>query len=399
MRHVCWLGGGSGAGKSTIARRLAAKHGLRLYSTDEAMADHGDHGGLRTVHSSCMNSRIDQLASVIAAHLREWEPSPAFVELAIFGSADARSIARILNAFCMQNLGSPVAGGLFHQSSIGSVTGVVLEDGRSLVVKAHQPSHSREFLAEVVRVQSYLAERRVFATKVVAGPLPVGRGHAVVEEFVDIGSKADAHRPEIRGALAAGLHAIVQACAPLVDGTSLGPGVLASAGNALWPTPHSKLFDFTATAKGAEWIDDIAARARERMNPIGKSVIGHGDWRAEHVRFLTNKPVVAFDWDSLCREREPALIGAAAHGFCANWAQGDKRQAPSLDEARAFVRDYERARGKMFSAEERRLCGACLAYASAYTARCGYAGGGDEHETPGTFQHLVWSERSDLFNV
>ena len=40
LRHVYWLGGGSGAGKSTIARRLAAKHGLRLYSTDEAMADH-----------------------------------------------------------------------------------------------------------------------------------------------------------------------------------------------------------------------------------------------------------------------------------------------------------------------------------------------------------------------
>ena len=40
LRHVYWLGGGSGAGKSTIARRLAARHGLRLYATDDAMADH-----------------------------------------------------------------------------------------------------------------------------------------------------------------------------------------------------------------------------------------------------------------------------------------------------------------------------------------------------------------------
>ncbi len=40
LRHVYWVGGGSGAGKSTIARRLAAKYGLRLYSTDDAMADH-----------------------------------------------------------------------------------------------------------------------------------------------------------------------------------------------------------------------------------------------------------------------------------------------------------------------------------------------------------------------
>ncbi|KOV97868.1 hypothetical protein ADK65_24195 [Streptomyces sp. NRRL B-1140] len=40
MRNVYWIGGGSGAGKSTIARRLADRHGWRLYATDDAMADH-----------------------------------------------------------------------------------------------------------------------------------------------------------------------------------------------------------------------------------------------------------------------------------------------------------------------------------------------------------------------
>jgi len=40
LRHVRWIGGGSGAGKSTVARRLAAEHGLRVYATDDAMADH-----------------------------------------------------------------------------------------------------------------------------------------------------------------------------------------------------------------------------------------------------------------------------------------------------------------------------------------------------------------------
>ena len=346
-----------------------------------------------------MNSGIDQLAAIVAAHLREWEPSPPFVELAIFERADAYPIVGMLNAFCIRNLGSPVAGGLFHQSSIGSVTGVVLEDGRSVVIKAHQPDRSREFLAEVVRIQSYLARQRVFATDVVAGPLPLGRGYAIVEVFTDIGSKADAHRPEIRGSLAAGMHNIIRTCDPLIEASLLRPGLLPSARDTLWPTPHSKLFDFVATARGAEWIDEIAQRARERMRPAGNYVIGHGDWRAEHVRFLADKVVLAFDWDSLCCEREPALVGSVAHGFCADWSQGDNRQAPSLDEARAFVRDYERARGKMFSAEERQLCGACFAYASAYTARCGHAGGRDERETPGTFQHLVWSERDNLFDA
>jgi hypothetical protein len=40
LRHVYWIGGGSGAGKSTIARRLAGRHGWRLYATDDAMRDH-----------------------------------------------------------------------------------------------------------------------------------------------------------------------------------------------------------------------------------------------------------------------------------------------------------------------------------------------------------------------
>ncbi len=40
LRHVYWIGGGSGAGKSTVARRLAARHGLRVYSTDDVMAEH-----------------------------------------------------------------------------------------------------------------------------------------------------------------------------------------------------------------------------------------------------------------------------------------------------------------------------------------------------------------------
>ena len=40
MRHVYWIGGGSGAGKSTVARRLATEHDLIPYPTDDAMRDH-----------------------------------------------------------------------------------------------------------------------------------------------------------------------------------------------------------------------------------------------------------------------------------------------------------------------------------------------------------------------
>jgi hypothetical protein len=40
LNHVRWIGGAPGAGKSTVATRLAIDHGLRLYSSDDAIADH-----------------------------------------------------------------------------------------------------------------------------------------------------------------------------------------------------------------------------------------------------------------------------------------------------------------------------------------------------------------------
>jgi 2-phosphoglycerate kinase len=40
LRDVYWIGGGSAAGKSTIARRLATEHGLRVYATDDVMPEH-----------------------------------------------------------------------------------------------------------------------------------------------------------------------------------------------------------------------------------------------------------------------------------------------------------------------------------------------------------------------
>ncbi|MBV8830700.1 MAG: hypothetical protein JO108_15850 [Acidobacteriaceae bacterium] len=40
LSRVYWLGGGSCAGKSTVARRLADRYGLYLYPTDDRMDEH-----------------------------------------------------------------------------------------------------------------------------------------------------------------------------------------------------------------------------------------------------------------------------------------------------------------------------------------------------------------------
>ncbi|WP_415404464.1 hypothetical protein [Tateyamaria sp. SN3-11] len=42
LSHVRWIGGGSGAAKSTVARRLAAAHDAVLYDSDAAMRAHAN---------------------------------------------------------------------------------------------------------------------------------------------------------------------------------------------------------------------------------------------------------------------------------------------------------------------------------------------------------------------
>lgn len=347
-----------------------------------------------------MEQGIAQLAEVIAAHLATWS-TPPHVELAIYGSGDARAIAAEIDAFCRRELGGTVARGLFHASSIGCVTAVELGDGRRLVVKAHHPARALGWLQEVVRVQMHLASRGLWATTVCSGPAPIGRGLAIVEALVEGGDARDGHEPAVRAALARSLAQMVTACRPLVATSTLTPQLVTAPG-ALWPTPHSKLFDFEATAAGAGWIDEVARAARARIQPVGDVVIGHGDWRVEHVRFAAgggDRIVAAFDWDSLCKQPESALVGFTAHAFCADWSREGYACAPTVDEARAFVDDYQAARGRAFSAGERHAVGGAFAYSCAYTARCGWALGLDERDEVGTFHHLVAENGPSLMEL
>jgi hypothetical protein len=66
QRHIRWIGGGSGAGKSTVSRQLAEKHGLRLYKCDEMQSSHtarsnpADHPLLHAFLAMTMDERWAQ---------------------------------------------------------------------------------------------------------------------------------------------------------------------------------------------------------------------------------------------------------------------------------------------------------------------------------------------------
>ena len=120
-------------------------------------------------------------------------------------------------------------------------------------------------------------------------------------------------------------------------------------------------------------------------------VLGHTDWRAENLRFDGEQVSSVYDWESLVRTSEPVLVGGVAHAFCSDWAHSPSgMQAPALDEARAFVSEFEDASGTVFDRADRRRMGAAYAYATAYTARCGHAIDPDGATEPGQgFRSLI----------
>jgi hypothetical protein len=306
------------------------------------------------------------ISETVAAFMEGW-PGP-WTEDDLFGTHEPEAVGAAFEAFCAAELGSPIADAFFYEASIGCVAGAMLEDGRRVVVKAHSLGDSPEYLEAAARVQATLVERGFPAPAVLLGPRPLGRTLASVEELVDEGDYRDAHEAPIRAALAVALARLVTLAADVAGvGLAREPEMLAPDG--LWPRPHHRMFDFDATRVGTEWIDELAARARERLGSAGEPVIGHLDWTVKQCRFVGDELRVVYDWDSLGLVPEPELVGNAAAHFTTTWRL-DVPLIPSPEEARAFVAEYEEARGREFDREERARLGAQAVYALAYGARC-----------------------------
>lgn len=307
------------------------------------------------------------LTDVIADELRTWDMP--VVEPAIYGTADPAAIAGAIAAVVRATTGREIARAAFYSASVGSVAGVTLDDGRRVVVKAHQPHVRRARLEAVHAVMTALADAGFPCPRPLVGPTPIGQGLATIEALVD-GARRDGHDPAVRRELARTLVELMR-LAPLHDalGASWFTGLPAET---LWPRPHSPLFDFETTRAGAERIDAIAAAARA-VPRAGQRCTGHFDWRAEHARFDGDRMIVAYDWDSLHVDLEPVCVGAAAHAFCADWERDDVPAAPELDELHAFIADVEAARGARFDGDQRATLAGSLIYSLAYTARCTHA--------------------------
>jgi Ser/Thr protein kinase RdoA (MazF antagonist) len=298
----------------------------------------------------------------------------AAVELGIFGSDDPLIMAAAVVGFCESELRAAPQRCLFYTSSQGAVFGLELEDKRHVVIKVHQPGRSADFLAAIHMVQRYLRRERFPCPAPIVGPLPLSGGLALVDELLEDGEFADAHDPLVRGQMAAALAELVRLAQRFVSERSLPRNPWrSSAPGSLWKAPHHRMFDFDATASGAEWIDAIAAGALEQLaSPAGELVVGHNDWSVKDFRFQGGKISAIYDWDSLVVDLEPVIVGHAATHFTMTWRM-PVLVAPRSDEVEAFVAEYESARRKPFSNAERATLRGAGLHSMAYTARCEHA--------------------------
>lgn len=294
----------------------------------------------------------------------------------MFGTADSGEIASALSELCLETLGSAVVGPLFYEASVGCVAGLLLRTGSAVVVKSYQPRWSVRFLSAVREVQAALSGSGFPGPHPLAGPVPLLGGYAMVESYLPDPGSRRATGPML-AVSAAGLADQVTRCAGL-EAPDLRPHPLDAGGTDLYPTPHSPIFDFEATAGGAEWIDELATAAKAgRDAHRGVPVVAHCDWSARNVRMDDQSIVAVYDWDSLASVAEVVAVGQAA----ATWFFVDRRDAaPQAAEIASYVRRYEDRRGCRFSGDEHKAIGAAALYVLAYRARCEHAQGAGRTE-------------------
>jgi hypothetical protein len=290
-----------------------------------------------------------------------------------FGTDDPSTVRSQVDTFLVRHLRVGIRDIEFTKVGTGIVLGVLAVDGQRLVVKIHPPGTSTSYLRAIQDVQMHLAVQGYPAPKPVLDPHPFGVGVATVESRLHEPAPADPADANTRRGLAEGLAAFVRLATPLARHAELAgrSPLRPPAPGSVFPIPPGSPFDFRATAGGAEWIEEIGARARTLLDaaPRTAPVVGHFDWRSENIPVGGDRVVAVFDWDSVGAASEPIVVGSATHHFTLDW-RSPTPHVPTVDEVRDFVADYEKARGRPFSDVERVAARTAYVYCTAYGARC-----------------------------
>jgi hypothetical protein len=287
-------------------------------------------------------------------------------ELAVFGTEDRAEIDDRLRSACHATLRADVEHVAWLTVSVAAVAGLELRDGTTVVGRAYQPNVTSRFLEAVIRVQTAARRAGLPAPEPLGPPITLPWGLMRFERLLDDAGLRRFDDQEL-DLSAAALAAQVRAASE-VDPAGLEDHPMAPT-DRLYPAPHSPIFDFEATAAGAEWIDEIADAARSARDRDTSRAIVHSDWSARNIRIVDGRLTAVFDWESAEWGPETSGVGVAA----ATWrsvGEAGEPLAPDGAELQRYLAAYERHRGAPFTPVQRRAALGAAVYTYAYTARC-----------------------------
>jgi hypothetical protein len=279
---------------------------------------------------------------------------------------DDDALVDAVDAACRSHLASPILSYEFFHRGAASVHGVRLADDRRVVLKLHPAWLDVEVLQGMREVQRYLYQRAFPAPEPLAGPFGTPFGVATVDALVAPAPLADGHDPAVRRLAAATLALLIDETRPFGAETRL-PALVPY--RRLYPASVAGHHLDLAVSEGVEWIDDLAASARGRFRDDGRRLVAHGDWSARNLAVHAGKVQAVFGWDSLAFDVEPVLVGHAAVAHTGEERWMSYASAPSPDEVRAFVDDYEDATGHRFRGAARETLFAAATYGACCMAR------------------------------
>ena len=208
-------------------------------------------------------------------------------ERAIYGAVTVLEPRTFLDGWVQDGLGSAIREVRFRSGRIDAVWGLELQDGRSVVVKAHRAPVDLEAATASVDAQRVLAEAGFPCPVPLAGPDDVDGRVLTAETLID-GASPDGRNPGIRRLLAHGLarHIEILRTRPdFVARVGSGPSWCRYQGGP-WPVPHDTMVDFSSTVSGYEWLNAFGRRAADQIldnrddDPV---VVGHAEIGRAHV--------------------------------------------------------------------------------------------------------------------
>jgi hypothetical protein len=251
----------------------------------------------------------------------------------------------VVDAWCEQWLGAGAEAVLFTSGHLSHVAGVRLVDGREVVVKVRE---SQPRLVGCTDIQRSMWLAGFPCPEPLVGPVPLLDYAASAEVLVPGGEILPIEGSAVEDY--AELLARFVKLAPVAALAPSPPWVAWDHGQGgVWPVPDDREDDLNIHPETA-WLDEVGSRVQRRLDRMSdrNSVVGHGDWEGQNLRWRGRTPWVVHDWDSVVSAPEAVIVGFAA----SVWPCGAQPRAATVVESAEFIEAYQRAAGRRWDVDE-----------------------------------------------